>query len=287
MDVIIFCGGRGSRMSDETYDKPKPMINIGDKPILWHIMKMYSNFGFKRFILTLGYKGSVIKEWFDSNLTNESWDIEFVETGIESEKGARLKKVENFIKSKDFIIQDLCNYGYWRCFDKSWSQQDFFKFGKFLNDNLREYPQEKIIKLSNKKNKKIKIGFLSADIKEAHSVTYFLKTVLLNYDKSKFEIVLFTNQIKEDKTSEEFTNLVDKTINVGKFNDFKALNTIREFNLDIMIDIMGYTSRNRIELYKNRLAKKQVIWMGYCNTSGLDNMDYIITDPTIINSKFL
>ena len=190
--------------------------------------------------------------------------------------------LEKIIKSKDFIIQDLCNYGYWRCFDKSWSQQDFFKFGKFLNDNLREYPQEKIIKLSNKKNKKIKIGFLSADIKEAHSVTYFLKTVLLNYDKSKFEIVLFTNQIKEDKTSEEFTNLVDKTINVGKFNDFKALNTIREFNLDIMIDIMGYTSRNRIELYKNRLAKKQVIWMGYCNTSGLDNMDYIITDPNLI-----
>ena len=97
MDVIIFCGGRGSRMSDETYDKPKPMINIGDKPILWHIMKMYSNFGFKRFILTLGYKGSVIKEWFDSNLTNESWDIEFVETGIESEKGARLKKVEKLV----------------------------------------------------------------------------------------------------------------------------------------------------------------------------------------------
>ena len=58
--------------------------------------------------------------------------------------------------------------------------------------------------MSDKKNEKTKIGFLSADIKEAHSVTYFLKTVLLNYDKSKFEIVLFTNQIKEDKTSEEF-----------------------------------------------------------------------------------
>ena len=82
MDVIIFCGGRGSRMSDETYDKPKPMINIGDKPILWHIMKMYSNFGFKRFILTLGYKGSVIREWLYTNLTNESWNIEFVETAV-------------------------------------------------------------------------------------------------------------------------------------------------------------------------------------------------------------
>ena len=94
MDVIIFCGGRGSRMSDETYDKPKPMINIGDKPILWHIMKMYSNKGFNRFILTLGYKGDVIKNWFNENLNNENWDINFVDTGVDSEKGARLKKVE-------------------------------------------------------------------------------------------------------------------------------------------------------------------------------------------------
>ena len=190
--------------------------------------------------------------------------------------------LEKIIKSKEFIVQDLCNYGYWRCFDKNWKQSDFFKFGKFLNDNLKNYPKEKVIKLSNKKNEKIKLGFLSADIKEAHSVTYFLKTVLLNYDKKKFEIILFTNQIKEDKTSEELMALVDKTINVGKFNDIKALNVIRECNLDIMIDIMGYTSRNRIELFKNRLARTQVIWMGYCNTSGLDNMDYIISDPNLI-----
>lgn len=104
MDVIIFCGGRGSRMSDETYDKPKPMISIGDKPILWHIMKMYSNKGFKRFILTLGYKGDVIKSWFDKNLNNENWDINFVDTGINSEKGARLKKVEGKVNSDNFHV---------------------------------------------------------------------------------------------------------------------------------------------------------------------------------------
>ena len=190
--------------------------------------------------------------------------------------------LEKIIKSKDFIIQDLCNYGYWRCFDKNWTQKDFLKYGKFLNDNLKEYPQEKLVKLTHSKNKKIKVGFLSADIKEAHSITYFLRTILSNYNKKKFEIILFTNQIKEDQTSEELISLVDKTINVGRFNDLKALNTIREFNLDIMIDLMGYTSRNRIELYKNRLARKQAIWMGYCNTSGLKNMDYIITDPNLI-----
>ena len=190
--------------------------------------------------------------------------------------------LEKIIKSNDFIVQDLCNYGYWRCFDKNWSQPDFFEFGKFLNDNLNEYTQDEVVKLSNKKNKKIKIGILSSDIKDAHSVTYFLKTILLNYDKEKFEIVLFLNQIQEDITSNEISRLVDKVINVGKLNDLKAFNTIREFNLEIMIDIMGYTSRNRIELFKNRMAKKQAIWMGYCNTTGVKNMDYIITDPNLI-----
>ena len=190
--------------------------------------------------------------------------------------------LEKIIKSNDFIVQDLCNYGYWRCFDKNWSQPDFFEFGKFLNDNLNEYTQDEVVKLSNKKNEKIKIGILSSDIKDAHSVTYFLKTILLNYDKEKFEIVLFLNQIQEDITSNEISCLVDKVINVGKLNDLKAFNTIREFNLEIMIDIMGYTSRNRIELFKNRMAKKQAIWMGYCNTTGVKNMDYIITDPNLI-----
>lgn len=90
-------------MSEETYDKPKPMINIGDKPILWHIMKMYSNFGHNKFILTLGYKGDVIKDWFSNNL-KENWDINFIDTGLNSEKGARLKKVEKFISTEDFHV---------------------------------------------------------------------------------------------------------------------------------------------------------------------------------------
>ena len=72
--------------------------------------------------------------------------------------------LEKIIKSNDFIVQDLCNYGYWRCFDKNWSQPDFFEFGKFLNDNLNEYTQDEVVKLSNIKNKKIKIGILSSDI---------------------------------------------------------------------------------------------------------------------------
>ena len=64
MDVIILCGGKGTRLSEETVNKPKPMVEIGSKPILWHIMKIYSHYGFNRFILALGYKGELIKQYF-------------------------------------------------------------------------------------------------------------------------------------------------------------------------------------------------------------------------------
>ncbi|MFV0590532.1 MAG: glucose-1-phosphate cytidylyltransferase [Draconibacterium sp.] len=126
MDVIILCGGKGSRLSEETVLKPKPMVEIGDMPILWHIMKTYSSFGYKRFILALGYKASYIKEYFYNfrisqsdfslNLNPEippkffnkpddtDWDITFVDTGLETLKGGRIKRLEKYIKSDSFHL---------------------------------------------------------------------------------------------------------------------------------------------------------------------------------------
>ena len=190
--------------------------------------------------------------------------------------------LEKVIKSKNFISNDLCNYGYWRCFDKSWLQSDFFDYGKFVEKNLAEYPQNQIVKLTNTKNKKINLGILSADLKSGHSITFFLKTILSNHNKNEVEIYLFSNQIDIDSISNEISGLVHKIIDISRLNDLNALNKIRQFNLDIMIDVMGYTSRNRIGLFKNRIAKKQVLWMGYCNTTGLKNMDYIIADRNLI-----
>ena len=126
MDVVILCGGKGSRLSEETITKPKPMVEIGDMPILWHIMKIYSSFGFNRFILALGYKASYIKEYFYNfrisqsdfslNLNPETqpvffnkpedtdWDITFVDTGLETLKGGRIKRLEKYIKSDSFHL---------------------------------------------------------------------------------------------------------------------------------------------------------------------------------------
>lgn len=106
MDVVILCGGKGTRLSEETTVKPKPMVEIGGKPILWHIMKYYSSFGFNRFILALGYKGNYIKEYFsDYKSADESnWEIKLVDTGLHTLKGGRIKKLEKYISTDNFHL---------------------------------------------------------------------------------------------------------------------------------------------------------------------------------------
>ena len=193
--------------------------------------------------------------------------------------------LDRVIKSKNFNSFDLTNYGYWQCFDKNWKQPDFFNYGQFIDENLKEFPKNQLVKLPDFSNLRIRIGFLSADIISGHSITYFLKTILSNYDKKKYEIILILNNPKEDQLTKDFKNLVDETINIWNLDNVSALNRLRELRLDLLVDLMGYTSTNRIEIFKNRAAKKQIIWMGYCNTSGLENMDYIISDPNLICSN--
>ena len=193
--------------------------------------------------------------------------------------------LDKVIKLKDFNSFDLCNYGYWRCYDKNWKQSDFFNYGKFVDESLKEIPQNQLVKLSEASNSKIRIGFLSADVLGGHSITYFLKSLLLNYDKKKFEIFLILNNPKEDQSTKDFKDLVDETINIWNLNNVSAVNRVRELKLDAMVDLMGYTSMNRIEMLKSRTAKKQFIWMGYCNTTGIKNMDYLISDSNLIFSN--
>jgi len=118
MKVVILCGGMGTRLREETEIKPKPMVEIGEKPILWHIMNIYGFYGYKEFMLALGYKGEIIKEYFinyyyhQSNLNinlktgkvtaeNDNikdWTIDLVDTGINSMTGGRLYRLKNMLK---------------------------------------------------------------------------------------------------------------------------------------------------------------------------------------------
>jgi glucose-1-phosphate cytidylyltransferase len=124
MKVVIFAGGLGTRIAEETETRPKPMVEIGGKPILWHIMKMYSHQGFNEFVICLGYKGTQIKEYFsnyylhnsdltielESNKMNvhytntESFNVTLVDTGLSTKTAGRLKKVQQYLDNKDFML---------------------------------------------------------------------------------------------------------------------------------------------------------------------------------------
>jgi len=100
-DVVILCGGKGTRLKEETESKPKPMVEIGEKPLLWHVMKYYSCFGFKRFILALGYKADIIKQY---DFNESDWEVVCVDTGLNTLKGGRIKRVEPYIQSNFFHL---------------------------------------------------------------------------------------------------------------------------------------------------------------------------------------
>jgi len=125
--VVILCGGKGTRIREETEFRPKPMVEIGHKPILWHIMKIYASYGFNDFVLCLGYKGEMIKEYFlnyeimNSDFTIElgsnrkhiqihdshvkdRWNVTLADTGTSSMTGARLKQIEPYIETDNFML---------------------------------------------------------------------------------------------------------------------------------------------------------------------------------------
>jgi glucose-1-phosphate cytidylyltransferase len=124
--VIILCGGMGTRLREETEYKPKPMVEIGGRPVLWHIMKIYAHYGFREFILCLGYKGNIIKEYFlnyemmcndctvhlgkksqiiyQSNHREQDFNITMVDTGLHTMTGGRIKRIEPYIKTDKFMV---------------------------------------------------------------------------------------------------------------------------------------------------------------------------------------
>ena len=102
MKAVILAGGLGSRISEETNLKPKPMIEIGEKPILWHIMKRYSMYGINEFIICSGYMGHVIEDYFKKKY--EDWEVNVIDTGSSTMTGGRLKRIERYIENKTFCF---------------------------------------------------------------------------------------------------------------------------------------------------------------------------------------
>ena len=101
MKLVILAGGYGTRLSEETRIKPKPLVKIGNKPIIWHIMKFYSYYGINNFIICLGYKGHILVKELKKFILKESWNIRFVQTGLKTMTGGRIKKIEKFVSDEE------------------------------------------------------------------------------------------------------------------------------------------------------------------------------------------
>jgi glucose-1-phosphate cytidylyltransferase len=183
MKCVIFCGGKGTRLREETEYKPKPLVEIGGRPILWHIMKIYSSFGVKDFVLALGYKGDMIKRYFmeqrwrDNNFTinmktnqiefekgadiYEDWNVSCVDTGLESGTGLRLYKLKKILeKDENFCItygDGVANVNITELIDYHYSHKKYAtmtglhpvsKYGQIITDtenNIIEFKEKPIL----------------------------------------------------------------------------------------------------------------------------------------------
>ena len=104
MKVLILAGGFGTRLNEETDLIPKPLVKIGGKPILWHIMKHYNAFGFNEFVILLGYKGHMLEDYFLNQSDFFNWNITFLDTGLNTDTGGRIKRAEKIINNKPFLL---------------------------------------------------------------------------------------------------------------------------------------------------------------------------------------
>mgnify|MGYP003690053483 CR=1 FL=1 len=167
------------------------------------------------------------------------------------------------------------------------NQQDYYNECIKLGEKFDEFSLLSPYEQRNFSNDKIKIGFLSGDFRD-HSMNYFLKDVVEKIDKNSFYIIGLSNLelTRHDEVITKFyQSNFDEWYNIIHYNDEQLLDFVRSLDLDILIDLNGFTFGNRLNIFAARSAKKQVAWCGYNNSLGIKNMDYIIADKNLIKQN--
>ena len=170
-------------------------------------------------------------------------------------------------------------------YHQSIDQKKYLDFCKKFDD-LPINEEVELKRRNINEDEKINIGFVSPDFKN-HSVSFFLKDILDKFDKKKFNIIAYSNLpvSEQDSLSLELKKTFDKWIDIQTLDDQETRNIIVNNKTDILIDLAGFTLGNRINLFKKRSAPVQVLWLGYCNSLGIRNMDYIIADKNLIKEN--
>jgi protein O-GlcNAc transferase len=173
----------------------------------------------------------------------------------------------------------LCCLNYASGTSQGYYFEECLKFSKILEKNLISTEEKQV----PKKNIKIKIAFLSSDLR-VHSVSFFLKDLFLKIDKKIFEIIVLSNldKNKEDSMSEALKSSTDQWHVIFSKPDIEVVNLVKSLDIDILIDLNGLTEGNRVNVMANRCAPIQICWLGYNNSTGLKNMDYLIADKNLV-----
>ena len=192
---------------------------------------------------------------------------------------------ETLINKSDAPKKAWCSFLMTLNYENYISKEDHFNYSKKFVKTLPIYDlKSQLEKISN--DDKIRLGFISPDFRN-HSVAYFLVNTLKNLNKEKYEIYGFSNTKKE--RYDEFTSSIKEQMyewnDINDMEDKDVIELIRSKKISILFDLTGYFSDNKISIFKNRSAPIQVSWCGYTNTTGLDEMDYIIADPYVIKPE--
>ncbi len=196
------------------------------------------------------------------------------------------KRIETLKKTINEKTQNKlfwCSYIYNNNFRYNWKQIDYFNFTKKFRYFSNKYEVEKKdnIKFDFKK---IRIGFVCSNTNPKHSINYFLESLLKNIDLKNIDIYFFSlaDLNYENNFNINIKKYIKKWSNISELNLENSIKKIQENKINILIDLMGFTGPNKIELFQNRVAPIQITWLGYNNTVGLKNSDYLILDENLI-----
>ena len=197
------------------------------------------------------------------------------------------KLLIQLIKNKTKSKIAACAYGYMSNYTYDWELKDYFEYSKNFTNFFPKHEAKNIKEINYRENKKIRIGFVSKDFKANHSITWLIKNILLNLDKNKFESfgISLTNDILLKDSSLELKNNFDKWFNFSKLTNKEIISELQNQKIEILIDLMGLFHADRIEIFNSRVAPIQISWVGYPNTVGYSNIDYLISDENLIKKN--
>ena len=168
----------------------------------------------------------------------------------------------------------------------NWFQKDFIEFQKEFAELFTVYNAKKLSKLDFDK-KKIKVAFMSPDFKQSHSISYFIINLIKDLKQTKFETygLSLVETFEKDKTTDFFEELFDQWIDLGGKSDQEIVNSIQNSNIDILIDLAGLWSANRVSIFNTRICPLQISWLGYNNSTGLKEIDFILADVNTVKDE--